>query len=80
MMDQLTLLEGVRLDPPNCYDEVATAIETVIENQPEVAGWSSDKLAFDVWRYGLLGTCPKLLDVEWAVRIYRERNGCGLDI
>ena len=74
MMDQPPLIEGVRLDPPDCYDDVIAALETVTDNQPQVTQWDADRLAHDIWLHGMLDPKPEIGDVERAVRIYRERN------
>jgi len=35
LKEQLTLIDGVRVNPPACYLDVIVAMETVIEIQPD---------------------------------------------
>jgi hypothetical protein len=72
--EQLTLIEGVRNEPPQCFDAVVEAMHTVFSNQPEMEEWDMDRLSSDIWQFGNLPDDPDPEDVARAVRIYRERN------
>lgn len=74
MTAQLTLIEGVRNEPPQCYDDVVEAMLTALSNQPEMALWDVDRLASDIWQFGNILANPEPEDVARSVRIYRERN------
>lgn len=81
--EQLVLIPGARLDLPGCYEAVAEALDTVLDNQPNMREWSADRLATDVETYaGLQYVCfpdePTSEEIEKAVRIYAERNGLPL--
>ena len=77
MSEQLTLIDGVRNEPPACYDEVVLAMETVFGNQPEMELWDAERLASDIWQFGQIEPEPTPEDVARSVRIYRERNAIG---
>ncbi|WP_299933716.1 hypothetical protein [uncultured Pelagimonas sp.] len=72
--EQLELIAGARIEPPECYDEVVAAMETVFSNQPEMEDWDIVRLASDIWQFAMFDVQPEPEDVEKSVRIYRERR------
>lgn len=72
---QLILIEGVRIEPPACFDQVADAIENALENgNAEINNWSDLDLAHDIFCWAEIDEAHTRADIERAIRIYRERN------
>lgn len=70
---QLTLLDGVRIEPPDCYPAVFNALEVALYNHPKIEQWDAEKLALDISEFGQIVGCPALRDIEKCIAIYRER-------
>jgi hypothetical protein len=72
--EQLTLIEGVRTEPPACYDEVIEFMLIGLDNEPVMAEWAPEKFA----EHMLEGVCfdeplsPQ--DIAKCIRIWRERH------
>lgn len=75
MSEQLTLADDMRVDPPACYDEVASAMEAGLDNAPEIAGWDAEKLAGDMFEaVGWMNEQPNVEDIAKCILIWRERE------
>ncbi len=72
-MTQLELIEGVRISPPDCYDEICTVMQTLRDNgQEDIDGWTPEDLADDMIDYGQVTARRK--DIIKSIRIWRERH------
>lgn len=75
MTEQMALIEGVRPEPPACYDEVIEFMLIGLDNEPVMGDWAPEKLA----EHMLEGVCfnepPSQKDIAKCIRIWRERNG-----
>lgn len=74
-MDQPSLFEDARIEPPECYDAVAEAIDNAIANGfVKVVDLPIEQLAYEVSCEATLEGEWELEDIERAVRIYHERR------
>ena len=76
--DQPSLIEGVRVEPPDCYLEVLELITNARSNMaPEVDidDWPVEQLANDMKDYAGVAEGFAVEDIQKCIRIWRERNG-----
>ncbi len=77
-MKQLTMLSEHRIEPPDCYDQVAEAIEKALENDCDfIEEFTPSELTTDMIDCAGFGEEFSREDIERSIRIYRERKEHG---
>lgn len=75
MSEQLTLIEGVRIERPASYDDIICAMLTGIGNNPVLGTWAPDVLAEDIYEGAVFNDPqPTVEDIERSIKIWREAS------
>ena len=74
MTEQLTLIEGVRTEPPACYDKVIEFMLIGLDNEPVMADLTPEKFAEHMIEGVPFDEPPSPQDIAKCIRIWRERH------